>query len=58
MADSPSHPIPPLQVVTEDGVERPASYSEFPLALCFAHGNIHVSGLLSQFVPMYFFDAV
>ena len=27
-------------------------YSSFPLAIHFTHGNVHVSGLLSQFVPL------
>ena len=31
-----SHPIPPLDVVKEHGVELPVSYSKFPLAICFA----------------------
>ena len=26
-------------------------YGNFPLALCFTHGNVYVSVLLSQFVP-------
>ena len=46
-----SHPIPPLDVVKEHGVELPVSYSKFPLAICFAYSNVYVSVLLSQFVP-------
>ena len=36
----PSHPIPPLYVVTERWFEFPESYSKFPLALYFTYGNI------------------
>ena len=28
-----------------------ASYSKFPLAICFTHGNVHVLMFLSQFIP-------
>ena len=31
--------------------ELPVSYSKFPLAICFTYVNVHVSMLLSQFVP-------
>ena len=33
-------------------------YSKFPLAICFIHGNVSVSVLLSQFVPPSPFPAV
>ena len=47
-----SHPIPPLDVVKEHGVELPGSYSKLPLAIYFAYGNVYVSMLLSQFPPL------
>ena len=46
-----SHPILPLEVVTEHQVEIPESYSKFPLFIYFIYGNIYVSLLLSQFYP-------
>ena len=30
----------------------PASYSKFPLAICFTYGNVYVSVLLSQVIPL------
>ena len=46
-----SQPIPPLWVVTECRAELPVLHSSFPLAICFAYANVHVSVLLSQFIP-------
>ena len=46
-----SHAVPPRWVVTEPWLELPESYSRFPLALCFTNGSVHVSMLLSPFVP-------
>ena len=46
-----SHPIPPLWVITEHQAELPALFSNFPLAICFTHGNVYISMLLSQFTP-------
>ena len=46
-APNPAQP----QVVTDHGVELPASYSRFPLAVYFTYGNVSISMLLSQFVP-------
>ena len=45
-----SHPIAPLQVVTEHQFELPASNSKFPLAIYFTYGNVYVFLLLSQFI--------
>ena len=42
-----SHPVPPLQVVTEQQVELPVLYSNFPLASYLTHGSVCVSVLLS-----------
>ena len=42
-----SHPIPPLQVVTEHQYELPASYSKSPLALYFVYENVCFSVTLS-----------
>ena len=47
----PSHPIIPLQVVTEHRVEVPVSLSNFPLVIYFTYGNVNVSVLLSQLAP-------
>ena len=44
-------PIPPIQVITEHQAELPALYRRFPLANYFAHCNLHMSILLSQFIP-------
>ena len=50
----PSHPRPPLLVVTEHQVELPVLYTEFPLAIYFTRGTAYVSTLLSPFVPLSF----
>ena len=53
----PSHPIPPLLVVTEHQFELPESYSKFPVylsantAVYFTYGSVYVSMQLSPFVP-------
>ena len=44
--------IPPPKVITEHQAELPVLYSSFPLAICFKHGNIQMSALLSQFIPL------
>ena len=44
--------IPPPKVITEHRAELPVLYSSFPLAICFKHGNIQMSALLSQFIPL------
>ena len=41
--------IPPL--ITEHQAELPVLYSSFPLAICFTHGSVYMSMLLSQFAP-------
>ena len=43
----PSHP----SRSTEHRVELPVLYSMFPLAICFMHGSVYMSILISQFVP-------
>ena len=48
----PSHPPHPTPVVlTKHQADLPVLYSSFPLAICFTHGNVYMSMLLSQFVP-------
>ena len=49
--EPPSPPIPPRQVITEHRAELPVLYSRFPLAICFTHGSVCMSVLISQFVP-------
>ena len=44
---TPSHPS---RLSQSTGFEFPASYSKFPLTLCFTYGNACVSILLSQFI--------
>ena len=46
-----SHPILPIQVVTEHQAELPMLCSNFPLAISFTYGNIYAQVLLSQLVP-------
>ena len=45
----PFHPTP--QGCHRHHVELPASYSKFPLAICFTYDDVYVSMLLSQFIP-------
>ena len=47
----PTPPIQPFQIITEHKAELPVLYSRFPLAVCFTHGSVYMSILLSQFVP-------
>ena len=47
----PPH-IPPIQVITEHRAEIPVLYRRFPLAICFTHGSINMSILISQFNPL------
>ena len=42
------HPIPPLGVIPGRRAELPGLHSSFPLALCFIHGSLYASMLLSQ----------
>ena len=44
-------PIPPLQVVTKHRADLPVLCSSFPLAIYFTFGRVHMSMLLSYFVP-------
>ena len=50
------HPhLPPhstFKVVIEHWVELPVSNSKFPLAIYFTQGNVRVSMLFSQFIPL------
>ena len=46
----PSPHIPPIQVITEHQAELPVLYSRFPLTICFTHGSVYMSILISQFV--------
>ena len=39
---TPSHPIPRLEAVTDYRFELLASYTKFPLAICFTHSNVCV----------------
>ena len=48
--EPPSHPhspFPPLWVITEHQAELHVLYSSFPLAICFTHGSVYMSVLLS-----------
>ena len=47
-----AHPFPPFQVVIDYQTELPVLNSSFPLAIYFTYGNIYVSMLLSQFIPL------
>ena len=49
--EPPIPPIPPTQVITEHQAELPVLYSRFPLAICFTHGSVSMSILISQFIP-------
>ena len=44
-------PTPSYPSRLSQSARFPASYSEFPLAIYFTHGNLHVSMLVSQFLP-------
>ena len=46
---TPSHPS---RLSQRTWFELPTSYSKFPLAICFTYGNVYVSMLLSQFIPL------
>ena len=46
-----SHPIPPLQVITEHWFELPESYGKCPLAIYFIYHDAYVPMLHSPFVP-------
>ena len=46
--EAPSHTlIPPFWVITEHRAELPVLYSSSPRALCFTHGRLYISMLLS-----------
>ena len=49
----PSHPIPPLQVVTKQRADLPVLCGYFPLAIYFTFGSVYMSMPLSHFVPAY-----
>ena len=50
LLDLPPHAIPPIQVITEHRAELPLLYGRFPLAICFTHGSVYMSILISQFI--------
>ena len=45
---TPSHPLG----VAEPQAELPAPWSSFPFAVCFNHGHVYTSVLLSQFLVL------
>ena len=48
----PLHALfPPLWVIAEPQVELPELYRNVLLGICFTHGNVYVSLLLSPFAP-------
>ena len=47
--------VSPLQVITEHQAGLPVLHS-FPRAICFTHGSVYMSVLLSQFYPLPFFS--
>ena len=50
--------LPSLSAVTEHQALFPVFYGNFPLAICFTHGSVYISMLLSQFVPPSFSPTV
>ena len=50
---TPTLPIPPLQVVTKHQADLPVLCSCFPLAIYFTFGSIYKSMPISHFVPAY-----
>ena len=48
----PPTPSLAFRLSQSPGFGLPALHSKFALALCFAYGNLHVSMLLSQFIPL------
>ena len=51
LSPPPSHPIPPLQVITEHGAEFPMLCSSFSLAKYFTHSRVRMSVRVSQPIP-------
>ena len=47
-----SSTFPPLLVVIEPQFEFSVSYNKFPLVICFTHGSVYASMLLSPFTPL------
>ena len=47
----PPHPTSRLSQTT--GFGFPESYSKFPLAIYFTNGNVYISMLLSQIIPLF-----
>ena len=47
-----SLPTLPAVVITEQRAELPMLCSRFSLAICFTHGSVHMSVLVSQFIPL------
>ena len=48
----PSLPTLPAEVITEQRAELPMLCSRFSLAICFTHGSVYMSILVSQFIPL------
>ena len=48
----PSLPTLPAEVITEQRTELPMLCSRFSLAICFTHGSVYMSILVSQFIPL------
>lgn len=48
------HPTARLSAVTERQAELPVLDSSLPPAICSTHGNVYVSVLFSQFIPLSF----
>ena len=49
----PTHPIPPLQVVTKHRADFPVLCGCFLLAILFTYGSVYMSMPLSYFAPAY-----
>ena len=50
----PPTPCHPSRLSQSPWFKLPASYSKIPLAIYFTYGNIYVSMLLSQIIPLLF----
>ena len=54
----PPSPPHPSRLSQSTGFGFPASYSKLPLAICFTYGNVCVSLLFSQIIPLSFSPTV
>ena len=50
---SPSHPPYPTTLVTKHRADLPVLCGCFPIDICFTFGTVHMSVLLSHFIPAY-----